>query len=358
MQSATNFIKQIANYLIDPLPRRYLRRLKRVRSQPVDLPAGKRAYIFLAADYDNLGDVAITLAQKELLQEIFPTHRVTEVPTGIPFPRLKYLLEQIGSEDVITLIGGGNMGVNYYHFQCLRECILRFLPRETKIYSFPQTIDFTPGFIGRSALETCKKSYGSSDKLILMAREKQSYDFFRNNFSAQTFLTPDVVMTLKRWQRHGGERKGVGFAFRQDREKVVSDAALARLRGILQHHGIEQIDTASRTKNWSEDAKYELLENYLSQLSQKKLLVTDRLHGMIFAYITGTPAIVFPNSNGKIKYCHEWIRECGFIHFADSPDTVDAALVEKVMASAIDFDLLESKRRSFITIFRNIFHAS
>jgi exopolysaccharide biosynthesis predicted pyruvyltransferase EpsI len=35
---------------------------------------------------------------------------------------------------------------------------------------------------------------------------------------------------------------------------------------------------------------------------------------MIFAYITGTPAVVLPNSNFKVAKCYEWIKGCGYIH--------------------------------------------
>lgn len=358
MRSAKDCIRKAANFLIDPLPARYLRRLKHVRSSPGGQVAGKQAYIFLAADYPNLGDVAITLAQRELLQELFPDHRITEVPTDVPFPRLKYILEHIAKEDIVTLIGGGNMGLNYYHFQCLRECIVRFLRNGTRIYSFPQTIDFTDDLIGRAALRTCRKSYGSSMQLILMARETLSYDFFRRNFKSETVLTPDIVMTLKRWYMAKGPRQGIGFAFRQDHEKVVSDASLLRLEALFRNGEIERIDTASPGGEWSEEVKYQLLDNYLTNLSHKELLLTDRLHGMIFAYITATPAIVFPNSNGKIKYCYEWIRDCGFIHFFDSPDSLDGALIEQVRTSVVDYDLLESKRRCFINIFKKVLHGS
>jgi len=50
-------------------------------------------------------------------------------------------------------------------------------------------------------------------------------------------------------------------------------------------------------------------------------VITDRLHGMIFAFITGTPAIVLPNNNGKIEHSYDWISECGYICFLRSVET-------------------------------------
>ena len=40
----------------------------------------KKIFIFLAADYGNLGDVAITYAQKMYLQNLFPKYQVIEIP--------------------------------------------------------------------------------------------------------------------------------------------------------------------------------------------------------------------------------------------------------------------------------------
>ncbi len=41
---------------------------------------------------------------------------------------------------------------------------------------------------------------------------------------------------------------------------------------------------------------------------------------MVFAYITRTPALVFENNNGKIKYCFEWIKDSGFIQLLKKQD--------------------------------------
>lgn len=62
------------------------------------------------------------------------------------------------------------------------------------------------------------------------------------------------------------------------------------------------------------------MEQLWKSFSESRLIITDRLHGMIFAYITKTPAIVLPNSNFKITGCYEWIKECGYIKMVDNSD--------------------------------------
>lgn len=39
-----------------------------------------------------------------------------------------------------------------------------------------------------------------------------------------------------------------------------------------------------------------------------KLVITDRLHGMIFCYLTNTPCLVFQNNNHKVRETYEWIK--------------------------------------------------
>lgn len=38
------------------------------------------------------------------------------------------------------------------------------------------------------------------------------------------------------------------------------------------------------------------------------MVITDRLHGMIFCYITNTPCLVFQNNIYKVRETYEWIK--------------------------------------------------
>ena len=56
------------------------------------------------------------------------------------------------------------------------------------------------------------------------------------------------------------------------------------------------------------------------QFSSSKLVVTDRLHGMIFSAITNTPCICFDNKNGKVSAQYEWIRNNSYVKLVDGLD--------------------------------------
>ena len=48
-----------------------------------------------------------------------------------------------------------------------------------------------------------------------------------------------------------------------------------------------------------------------------KLVITDRLHGMVFCAITGTPCIVVDSKSPKVRGCYEWIKNLDYIRFVD-----------------------------------------
>ncbi|WP_232684040.1 polysaccharide pyruvyl transferase family protein [Leuconostoc mesenteroides] len=58
------------------------------------------------------------------------------------------------------------------------------------------------------------------------------------------------------------------------------------------------------------------LNSKLQEFSSSKIVITDRLHGMIVAYITGALAIVFDNQNNKVRHSYnDWLSDVDYIHF-------------------------------------------
>ena len=45
----------------------------------------KNIFIFLSADYGNLGDIAITFAQKKFLMDYFPDYNLFEIPISYTY---------------------------------------------------------------------------------------------------------------------------------------------------------------------------------------------------------------------------------------------------------------------------------
>lgn len=276
----------------------------------------KNVFIFLACDYANLGDYAITLAQKKILQRMFPDSNVVTIPINDTYSALKAVVKNKQTDDVVTLIGGGNMGDMYYGYERKRNLIISKL-HEYKIISFPQTISFSKSLLGRLCLKRTMRTYSAHPYLTLLAREKQSFERMKDYFPKNNvFLTPDVVMTYD-VQHNECERSGIILTLRNDNECSLSEEERKKIIEVSKEiDNVSLIDTCPQNYN---DLNIELTE-LLKKYSESKLVVTDRLHGMVFAYITRTPTLVFENNNGKIKGCYEWIKDCGFIQMLKKQD--------------------------------------
>lgn len=294
--------------------------ISKFRQGDFELPKGPRCLIFLAADYGNLGDVAITYAQKKFLQKHFPEHDVIEVPAAQTLTNLYPIKRQIRPDDVVTVVGGGNMGDMYGDLELLRLMIVRAFPKN-RIILFPQTIDYTDSREAQWLIRLSKKVYRHHQRLTMGARETVSYEMMKRLYRGVDIrLTPDIVMGLDERNVEIEREPIATFCLRNDREKADNSGMVDDIKRLCQTVGlsIEYRDTHIGGSRYSQSEKYSALGNLWNHFRRSRLVVTDRLHGMIFAYITGTPALVLPNSNFKVSACYNWIKDCGFIKMYSS----------------------------------------
>ncbi|CQR74717.1 Putative pyruvyl transferase EpsI [Sporomusa ovata DSM 2662] len=278
----------------------------------------KKVIVTLAADYGNLGDVAITYAQTKFLQRMYPEHKLIELPISKTFTKIKALKSVCGKEDIITIVGGGNMGDLYTQIEFCRRFIIKQFPGN-KIISFPQTIDFSKTDYGQQRLQETIKTYSAHKKLILIAREQISFEAMKRYFPQNIILfAPDMVMSLDETEPQF-ERHGILLCLRNDKEKFIDAFDAKQLTKKLSSifGDVCNYDTHTGMANMSVYERRLELEKIWDTFKKSKVVVTDRLHGMIFCYITKTPCIVFPNNNHKIKASFEWIKDCKYIKLCE-----------------------------------------
>lgn len=282
----------------------------------------KKCIVCLAADYGNLGDVAITYAQYHFLKSILSDYEVVDFPISTTLGNLKSLKKVCSKEDIITIVGGGNMGDLYGDIELLRLMIVRLFPKN-RIISFPQTVEYLDIHQNRFLLNMSKKVYNKHKHLLMCARESVSYAKMKELYpNCNLCLVPDIVMTLDKRSEHIRRVPNlITLCLRNDKEKknTALDEDLLTKQIINLGYNINMRDThISRSKMSVEERNHEL-DLIWNDFSRSRIVITDRLHGMIFAYITGTPAIVLPNSNFKIEKCFTWIDNCGYIKFLKEP---------------------------------------
>lgn len=279
----------------------------------LSVSSDKVAFVMLAANYNNLGDIAITKAQIDFLRRVLPDeYEIVTVPVEDTFKVFSSMKKVVNSDSIITLIGGGNTGSLYDFVEWPRRFILKHFSKD-RIISFPQSVCYEENAKGRTLKKEYIKLCRKCKQLTLVAREQQSFDMYKSMFgdAVECILTPDIVFSLKYCKEH--RRNGIGLVLRNDFEKAdVGDVSQIVLKYGRKHSmSVTDNDTC---KVHVSDNGFGDLENYLDTLSSKELIVTDRLHGMIMSFITGTPCLVFNNNNNKIGSTYEtWLKEQSFI---------------------------------------------
>ncbi|WP_418603878.1 polysaccharide pyruvyl transferase family protein [Hwangdonia sp.] len=288
--------------------------------------SNKRIFIFLAADYGNLGDVAITYAQHKFLQQNFPGYLITEIPISKTINGVAFVKKIISNQDIITTVGGGNMGDLYPMIEHFRQMVISNF-ENNMVVSFPQTIDFNENPAGKKALANTIKTYSKHNNLVLLAREQKTYDFFINNFkNNKVILVPDIVLSLDK-TKPKKERKGVVICLRDDKEKKLNQEQEITLLKIIDENFDDKSfrDTHIGGEHLSLFNRVKALDSIWDDFRGAEVVITDRLHGMIFCYITNTPAIVFLNNNHKIKSSFKWINTSKHIHLMENFSETDIA---------------------------------
>lgn len=138
-----------------------------------------RIIVALVADYGNLGDVAITFAQKQFLEELFPGREVILFPISGTFSKMKELKCQVRDDDIVTIVGGGNMGDLYDDIEFCRQFVIQRFKKKP-IILFPQTIDYSDTADGRRMLRKAVRSYGKHRNLTVFVREEISYQKYKD----------------------------------------------------------------------------------------------------------------------------------------------------------------------------------
>lgn len=284
-------------------------------------PKEKNIFLFLGADYGNLGDVAITYAQMNFLKVRFFQYNTIEIPISRTYSGIKAVKRVIKEEDIIVLIGGGNTSDLYDDIEFLRQLVVWNF-RKQKIVAFPQTFDFTESKRGHLCKLVSRFVYGKAKNLTIMAREQNTMNLLQKDFpKINAVLMPDIVMTLD--MRSNTGRKGVLICMRSDREKAVSINIKQQLITKLKQKYSKVDFQDTQVDEVTEDNRYERLNDVIRKFQSHELVITDRLHGMILCYITGTPVLAFDNSNHKISACFDWIKDCGYVQLIQSLDDID-----------------------------------
>lgn len=279
--------------------------------------------------HGNLGDQAIVYAEYKILHKIFPDKKMVEIPNHIflRFPEL--VAQNISENDIIIIDGGGNLGILWPHEDDKIRDIIRLF-NENQIVIFPQTCYYDTQKESKERVCKNRKIYENASNLTVMLRDRTSYDFMRKEFpEVKTAFLPDVVLSLKP-VRQCIKRKGILLCFREDCEAVIGKQSKEILIEQIKKSGYESKVTSTLVPFCvnRKNRKKELQKKW-NEFSGAQLIITDRLHAMIFAVITETPCIAINNKSKKVEGTYEWIKELSYICFLQDGH-LDRSLIQKL----------------------------
>lgn len=282
----------------------------------------KVAYLVLTPEHTNLGDHAIASEEAKLLQSLGIDY--IEI-TGQQLETMRHN-KTLGvmNKTPILINGGGNMGTLWFDVEQLMRDIVKANPK-SPIFILPNTIFYEDSDYGRKELEISKKLYNSHKHLTIYAREESSLAVMKGAYK-NVKLVPDMVLHRDECA-DGSLRSGCLTCLRNDLEKTVSSEESAVIAEQLQQlfgnrvavtdtHAIQNVPIGQR--------EAELTKKF-DEFRSAELVVTDRLHGMIFCAITGTPCIVINSKSPKVRGCYDWIKHLEYIRFVDDVSQIAEA---------------------------------
>ena len=279
-------------------------------------------FLVLTPEHGNLGDHAIAFAETRLLKNAnIPYFEIT----GNKLNMLKkHKLLRIMNGHTVLINGGGNMGTLWFDVEQIHRAIIKENSR-SPIFIMPNTIYYENSPLGESELKKSIAIYNKHNKLTIFAREKTSFDIMKSIYK-NVHLMPDMVMYLK-LHIQDKKRSGCLLCLRNDCEKTITKEQEQEIRNqakILFNIGVCDTDTIV-PGGVTVDDREAALKAKLSEFSSAELVITDRLHGMLFCAITGTPCIVINSKSPKVRGCYEWIEHLDYICLVDDVKQISSS---------------------------------
>lgn len=288
-------------------------------------------YVMGTPFHTNIGDSAIVVAEMQFLHKCgFPNSAIQDLSfaeTRSYYHQIKRFLK----DHLLIWHGGGNMGDQWLEEEYLRRDVLRTF-RQNATIIFPQTIHYGTSQQSEKEKQISIPIYGRRKRTTLVAREESSYKIMNELYSGtQVLLTPDIVLsaTMESFGVTPQQRNGILLCMRSDIERSMDDETRERVEMCVKETGepCQYTDMYSDCPITKEN-RIECVRKKMNQFASAKAVITDRLHGMIFAAITGTPCIVFSNYNHKVRGTYEWIKYLPYIRYAECGSDVEKYLPE------------------------------
>lgn len=307
--------------------------------KPYVIRPRRMVFLFGSPGHKNMGDQAQTYCIQKWLKINYPEYGLMIFTLGKSTERVYTLLRKfIRKNDMLICHSGYHLTDLYNERFPYMELAKRF--KDHSIIVFPQTVFFND----RDKLNEIAKVFNSHGNLLLMCRDKVSYDEAKLYFtSCKLLLMPDIVTALIGTYKFSGKRDGVLFCMRNDKEAFYSKEVINDFRARLANTPTNLTDTTLSDLDVSYiiNNREVVLTNLFKEYSRYKVIITDRYHGTIFSLISGTPVVVLGSTDHKLSSGVQWFPKefSDYVSFANNLEEAYLKVTELLNRNDLSYSL-------------------
>lgn len=269
-----------------------------------------------AAHSRNAGDYVMALQQRYFLQQCYPTFTIQTLYSDTKTASYRRLKRRIRPKDLVVIQGGGNLGDTWAQLEYDRQLIVSTF-KQNRIVILPESVYFSPTEAGQHLLHRSQRLYQRHPQLSIFARDQISYQRLQTYFPKTTCaLVPDIVLTATDLKRFGASKTTVRqenqvlLLLRKDKEKRYTGNVP---RNLQVYPELEYI-TADTVLDRDQGPMSEAVQDLIDKIQQSRFVITDRLHGLIFCYLTQTPCLFLDNLDHKLRHFYDtWLTACPWL---------------------------------------------
>lgn len=292
--------------------------------------------------HGNLGDQAIALAERDFISALVGKENLFEFTNSECKANLRDIIKWTKDDDFVVIHGGGFLGTLWLNEEKVFIRILEGL-REKKILVFPQTIYFEKTEIGDREETRFRNAIKACSDITIFTRDRNSYEWLKESAilpPERFYLVPDIVMSyqIKNFE-HKKREKLIWLCLRGDMEKNFDSNTLNILTGELKELGyrVELTDTVVDGEI-GQTERYHAVYAKLEQFAKGALVITDRLHGMVFSALSATPCIALDNISKKVSGGYEWLRHLDYVKCVTNREVTMELVQEMLLKKNCRYD--------------------
>lgn len=258
-------------------------------------------------EHGNIGDHAITIGEENFFKKNFPNLPYVMFPWEFLNSYWNFLKLKIKPTDLICINGGGFLGTLWENEQ-------ENLTKALELFSYnpiiimPQSFWYDGDADHKLLMESFENAMKRCDNLCVCIREERSLERFQHKFpEITTMLIPDMAFYIQN-KVNTKRSDNVLLCLRGDKEKISPESQDIALAVKALGYSIKETSTVVN-ENIPIGMSELYVCNKLTEFASASLVITDRLHGLIFSAITNTPCIAFDNLSGKVHGIYHWIED-------------------------------------------------